>query len=252
GEDDAPLGLVRMRNENLGSIQDVGIALANRFALDRARRIGTARRFRDREEGVPGILDRAGGISALLFLAARVDHRRRGAPEDPASRVVQSHAMLRHFLGQHAHVESAQAAAAVLARRAHAPHACGLHLVRDRPVFVLGNFGRVGIDPRFDRDNLLADYLSHLVAKRAQFRRQYESIVSVHQNSSSGGFPFPSSPRASALSHNSRIHSRSYAPQVPLISGSIPRMRAMASVTFAMAASPRIRRSAPASPSAPR
>src|ERR1035437_6847048 len=122
GEDDAPLGLVRMRDENLGGVEDVGIALANRFALDRAGRIGTARRFRDREEGVPGILDRAAGVGALLFFAARVDHRWRGAPEDPASGVVEAHAMLRHFLGQHAHVESAQAAAAVLARRAHAPH----------------------------------------------------------------------------------------------------------------------------------
>src|ERR1019366_7958248 len=225
----------------------VGIALANRFALDRAGRIGTARRFRDREEGVPGILDRAAGVGALLFFAARVDHRWRGAPEDPASGVVEAHAMLRHFLGQHAHVESAQAAAAVLARRAHAPHPRGLHLARDRPEFILGNLGRVGIDPRFDRDNFLADYLSHLVAKRPQFRRQYESIVSVHQNSSSGGLPSPSSPRVSA-----RIHSRSYAPQVPVISGSISRMRAMAPATFAMAALARTRRSAPASAIAPR
>src|ERR1017187_793367 len=252
GEDDAPLGLVRMRNENLGAVEDVGIALANRFALDRTGRIGTARRFRDREEGVPGILDRAASVCALLFVAARVDHRRGGAPENAASRVVESHAMLRHFLGQPAHVESAQATAAVLARRAHAPHPRGLHLARDRPVFIHGNLGPVGIDPRFDRDNFLADYLSHLVAKRAEFRRQYESIVSVHQNSSSGGLPSPSSPRASALSHISRIHSRSYAPQVPLISGSISRMHSMAPATFAMAALPRIRRSAPATPSAPR
>ena len=103
--------------------------------------------------------------------------------------------MLRHFLGQHAHVESAEAAAAVLARRTHAPHAGGLSLARDPPVIVLGNFGRVGIASRFDRNNFLADYFPDLVAKRAQFRRQYESVVSVHQNSSSAGFPFPSSPR---------------------------------------------------------
>src|ERR1035437_6676459 len=86
GEDHAPLGLVRMRDENLGTVEDVGIALANRFALDRAGRIGTARRFRDREEGVPGILDCAAGVGALLFFAARVDHRRGGGAGDTTSR----------------------------------------------------------------------------------------------------------------------------------------------------------------------
>ena len=78
--------------------------------------------------------------------------------------------MLRHLLGQHAHVESAEAAAAVLARRAHAPQAGGLILARDPPVVVLGDFGGVGIASRFDRNNFLADYFPDLVAQRAQFR----------------------------------------------------------------------------------
>ena len=103
--------------------------------------------------------------------------------------------MLRHFLGQHAHVERAEAPAAVLTRRTHAPHAGRLRLARDSPVVVLGDFGRVGIASCFDRNNFLADNFPDLVAKRAQFRRKYESVVCVHQNSSSAGFPSPSIPR---------------------------------------------------------
>src|SRR5208282_471294 len=44
GEDHAPLRLVRVRNENLGSIDHVAVALAHRAALNRAGRIGTAGR----------------------------------------------------------------------------------------------------------------------------------------------------------------------------------------------------------------
>ena len=195
GEYYSPLRLMRMRNENLRAVEDVGIALANCLALDRAGWIGAARRLGDCEERMPRILDRAAGVSALLLLGARVDHRRRRAPEHPASGVVESHAMLRHLFHQHAHVESAEAAAAVLTRRTHAPQPSGLILARDTPVVVLGNFGGVGIASRFDRNNFLADYFPHLVAQRPDFRRQYESVVSVHQNSSSAGFPVPSSPR---------------------------------------------------------
>src|SRR5208282_5809780 len=42
-EDYAPLRLVRVRNKNLGAVKHVGIALANRLALNRAGRIGAAR-----------------------------------------------------------------------------------------------------------------------------------------------------------------------------------------------------------------
>src|SRR5690348_4584846 len=104
-EHDAPLRLMRMRNKNLRTVENVGIALPNRFALDRARGIGAARWLRDREERVPRILDRAAGVLALLLFGARVNYRRRRPPEHAATRVVETHAMLRHLLRQHAHVE---------------------------------------------------------------------------------------------------------------------------------------------------
>ena len=78
--------------------------------------------------------------------------------------------MLRHFLGQHAHLEGAETAAAIFARGAHTPHARGLGLARDSPVVVFRDLGGVRIASRFDRNNFLADYFSDLIAKRTQFR----------------------------------------------------------------------------------
>src|SRR5580704_8806886 len=160
--------------------------------------------------------------------------------------------MLRHLLGQHAHVEGAETAAAVLARRTHTPQAGCLILARYPPVVFFGDFRRIGIASRFDRNNFLADYSSDLTAKRTQFRRQFKSVVGVHQNNSSAGFAAPSSPRCSPRSQSSRIHSRSYAPHVPLISGSISRICPMASVILVTAAVPHAWRWMPVCSSAPR
>jgi len=73
--------------------------------------------------------------------------------------------MLAHLLHQHAHLEQAESAA-VAGRRAHAPHASGLDFARDAPVVVLVDFGRIGIDARLGRDDLVLDDAPDVLAHR--------------------------------------------------------------------------------------
>jgi hypothetical protein len=79
--------------------------------------------------------------------------------------------MLAHLLGEHAHVKAAEPAAAILFRRAHTPHAGGLHLLRDTPIIVLGNFRGVGIEGFLDWNYLVADDSADLIAQCGQFGR---------------------------------------------------------------------------------
>jgi hypothetical protein len=73
--------------------------------------------------------------------------------------------MLAHLLHKHAHLEEAEAAAAILDGTAHAPHAGRLHLARDAPVVVLLDFGRIGIDPRLGRDDFVLDDPANILAQ---------------------------------------------------------------------------------------
>src|SRR5262249_55071558 len=100
-KDDAPLRLVCVRDENLGSVKEVVVALTHCAALACPRRIGAARRLGDREEGVPGIPDRATRVLFFLLGCARPDDWRRGAAEDSGARIIKAHPMLSHFFGQH-------------------------------------------------------------------------------------------------------------------------------------------------------
>src|SRR5581483_1652016 len=245
GKNHAPLGFVRVRYEDLGSVQDIAVALADGAALDGAGGIGTSRRFRDCEEGVPGVLDGTARIFLLLFGRAGPYDRRRGAAEHAGARVVQTHSMLGHRLGDDRHLERAEAAAAVFPRRPHAPHPGGSDLLRDPPVVFFRNFGRIGIDSAFDRDDLLADDPCYLVAQCGEFGGKLISDGRVRHGISWCSWMSLSRPLRSALIQISRIHSRSYAPHVPLISTSIARTWRIASAIRATAASPRRARSAP-------
>src|ERR1700722_3611076 len=149
GEDHAPFRLMRVRDENLGAVEHVSIALAHRTALNRSCGVGATAWLGDSEEGVPSVFQRWHHILLHLLFAAAVNYRWRIAPEDAGSRIVKSHSMLRHFFHQHAHVETAQSTAAVFLRRTHAPHAGGLDLFGNPPIVGFRNFGGVGVESFF-------------------------------------------------------------------------------------------------------
>jgi len=72
--------------------------------------------------------------------------------------------VLRHLLERHAHRERVEAAAPVLLGGAQRPEPCGLRLGRDLLVVVVRKLRRVGINPLLDRDDLVADDPSELLA----------------------------------------------------------------------------------------
>src|SRR5205814_3699843 len=167
-EDDAPFPVVRVGDEDLAAVEHPLVAATLRARLDGAGRIGATRRLGDREERPPALPDRRLGVLLDLRLRPRPDRRRRIAAEHAAADVVETHAMLRHLLVEHAHAERVEPAAAVFFRRRERPEACGLRLGRQTLPVLLGQARRVGIQALLEGDDLLANEAANLLAHDAQ------------------------------------------------------------------------------------
>src|SRR5262249_10973146 len=78
------------------------------------------------------------------------------------------------------HAERVEATAAVFLRRAKRPESGGLRLAREALEVLIGNAGRIRIEPLFERNDLLADEASNLLAEPAQLVRHGESGKQRH------------------------------------------------------------------------
>ena len=130
GVQDAPLGLIDVRDPHLGSIHDVAITLALGARRDGAGRVRPAGGFADCNECRQALVDRRNTVLLNLLAGAPKDNLRRVLPQRPGCRKVQPHTALGGFFGNHALTQQVQACAAVLGRRLDAPHA---HLPRALP-----------------------------------------------------------------------------------------------------------------------
>src|SRR5262245_41252448 len=180
-EDDAPSAVVRIGDEYLAAIQHPAIAPSLRARLDGARWIRAAGGLGDGEEGPPALAHGRHRVLVDLFLAAGPDGRRRVTAEDPTARTVEAHPMLGHLLEHDTHAERVEAAAAVLLRRAQRPESGRLRLARETLEVLVGYAGRVGIKPLLERNDLLADEPSNLLAEPAQLVRHRESGKQRHR-----------------------------------------------------------------------
>jgi len=143
--------------------------------LDRAGRIGAARRLGDREERLVALAQRGHRVLLDLRLAAGPDRGRRVAAEDAAARVVEPHAVLRHRLENNAHTKSIEPAAPVLLAGAEGPQPGRLGLGGEADEILARDLGRVGIDGLLERNDLFLDKPSDLVAEQAQLLREREA-----------------------------------------------------------------------------
>src|SRR5262249_2246211 len=165
----------------LASVEHPAIAATLGARLDRASRVRAAGRLGDGEEGPPALANGRDRVLLDLLLGTGPDGRRRVAAEDPAARTVETHAVLRHLLEHDAHAERVETAAAVFLGRAQRPEPGRLRLARHALEVLVGNAGRVGIEPLLERNDLLADEPSNLLPEPAQLVRHRESGKQRHR-----------------------------------------------------------------------
>ena len=92
--------------------------------------------------------------------------------------------MLRHLLEHDAHAEGTEAPSAVFFRRAEAPETGRLRLRRKAAVVLLGNLGRVGVEPCLEGKNLVAHEAAHLLAQEQKLIGKLEPGEEVHNQQS--------------------------------------------------------------------
>ena len=172
---EAPAGVVSVGDEDLAAVEHPAVAAPLGARLDGAGRVGAARRLGDGEERPPALAHRRLRVLLDLLLGARPDRRWRVAAEHAAAHVVESHPVLRHLLQHDRHAERVEPAAAVLFGRAQRPQAGRLRPGGQPLVVLLGKAGRVGIEPLLERNDLLADEATDLLAQHAQLVRQREA-----------------------------------------------------------------------------
>src|SRR5438132_3898997 len=216
-EDDAPLRLVGVGDEHLRPVPHPVVAALLPAALDRAGGIGAAARLGDREEGVIPLAQRRRRVARDLRLRPAPDHGRWVAPEDATPGVVEAHAVLGHFLEEHAHGEGAEAAAAWLLGRAETPEPGRLGLAHEPAVILVGQLGRVGIDALLDGNDLVADEAPHLLAQGHELFGEPVAVERGHRADSIGAGCTSRFPESSAFRNVQRTLHRltfgGYAPR---------------------------------------
>src|SRR5262249_17888276 len=138
-EDDAPSAVVRIRDEDLASVEHPAITASLGARLDGARRVRAPGGLGDGEEGPPTFTNGGHRVLLDLFLGAGPDGRWRVTAEDSAARAVETHPVLRHLLEHDAHAERVQTPAAVFLRRAQRPESGSLRLARQALEVLVGD-----------------------------------------------------------------------------------------------------------------
>src|SRR5499425_2220458 len=180
GPHEPPRRLVGARGEDLAPVQHPAVAALLGTGLDRPRGIGAARRLGDAEEGLVPVAHGGNGVLFDLRLAPRPDGGRRHAAEDAATGIVEAHAVLRHLLQRHAHAERVEPAAAVLLLGAQRPKARRLGLGGEARKILIGDVGSVGVERALERDDLVLDEASDLLAEQLELVGQRESLERGH------------------------------------------------------------------------